>query len=70
MLDVVAVCEAPTWTRVYEEQYRCVPRSLVHIMEGMSIDFNPVIVKGVEFGVHPVRTTRVFFLHLRSFLVL
>src|SRR5881397_2271141 len=54
---------------VYEEQYRCVPRSLVHIVDGVSLDFNPVIMKRVEVGIHPVRTTDLL-LHLASLLVL
>src|SRR2546428_13005181 len=60
---MVAVREAPTWTWVYEEQYRCVPRSLVHIVDGVSLDFDPVIMKRVEVGIHPVRTTGLL-LHL------
>ena len=69
MLDVVAVGEAPTWAWVYEEQEGCVPWSLVYVVDGVSVDFNPVIVKRVEVGINPVRTTNVF-LHLVSFLVL
>src|SRR5207244_8338664 len=69
MLDVVAVGEAPTWAWAYEEQEGCVPWSLVYVVDGVSVDFNPVIVKRVEVGIHPVRTTDVF-LHLASLLVL
>src|SRR2546426_9306763 len=67
MLDVVAVGEAPTWAWVYEEQEGCVPWSLVDVVDGVSVDFDPVIVKRVEVGIHPVRTTDVF-LHLASLL--
>src|SRR5207249_12340879 len=66
---MVAVREAPAWAWVYEEQYRCVPRSLVHIVDGVSLDFDPVIMKRVEVGIHPVRTTGLL-LHLASLPVL
>jgi hypothetical protein len=69
MLDVVAVGEAPAWARVYEEQYRCGPRTLVHVVYVMPIDFDPVIAEWVEVGIYPVRTINVF-LHLASLPIL